>query len=500
MGNRFNVIVCALGISALAGCANFNAVKKDFVLKDGASVSIDAKQRAIYSVRSTDSSDSGNPVTRDVVCAEPSPDALSALAANLGVDLTVAAKSLGLAYGTQEGAASIGLRTQTIQTLRDAMYRLCEGYAGGALDDVGFVRLQRRYQAVMLGLLAIEQLTGATVANQATIGGNGAAKVGNSFGQVSTLITDTRQKQIVAQATATQKADAVAAKKKDVAAAEAALKKATEEAAGQETPALKAAKEAQSARGGELAAAEGELAKAKQDVALATADLDSLEQLRKEMDRASAVTSASAQLSGATHAAQGTTDAEATKRVAQAVENIVTTIVNHDYSKEACMDWLLSRSMRDSYLKGGGGDRRETLAKVQVDMCLQERAMTQELALDKQRLDAEVAIASARIAAAARAPAAPSPTSTAKAADKPVQAFKGGKPTPKGKDSAKPLSPVPNEAQAGGAPAPAPAAPATRLLPPKSAFDPASASERINAIIDKGRSESAKPSGKTPEK
>jgi len=489
MGSRFNVIVCTLGISTLAGCANFNAVKKDFVLKDGASVSIDAKQRAIFSVKLVDPD--GGP-SHDVVCAEPSPDALSALAANLGVDLTVAAKSLGLAYGTQEGAASIGLRTQTIQTLRDAMYRLCEGYAGGALDDVGFVRLQRRYQAVMLGLLAIEQLTGATVANQATIGGNGAAKLGNSFGQVSALITDARQKQIVAQATATQKADAVEAKKKDVAVAEAALKKATDEAAGQDTPALRVAKEAQSARGGELAAAEAELAKAKQDVAGATGDLNSLEQLRKEMDRASAVTSASAQLVGATHAAQSATDAEATKRVAQAVENIVTTIVDHDYSREVCMDWMLSRSMRDSFTTNE--KRSLSQAQLQYEICLQERLLAQDLALNKQRLDAEVAIASARITAVAKATAEPSTTATAEATDKSSQANKGAKAPPQGKGSAKPSFPAPNDAQAGSTPAPVALPP-----PPKSAFDPASAAERINAIIDKAKTEPAK-TRTTPEK
>jgi len=484
MGSRLDRALGALAIAALAGCANLNAVKKDFTLTNGAAVSIDAKQRAIFSVAlpGTDGKgdDKGGGPSRTVVCAEPSPDALSALAATLGVDVAVAAKSLGLAYGSQESAASIGLRTQTIQTLRDAMYRLCEGYAGGALDDVGFLRLQRRYQAVMLGLLAIEQLTGATVASQATMGGNGAAKVGNSFGQVSALVTDLRQKQIVAQATVKQKGDAVEAKKKAVTAAEADLKKATEEAEGEETKELENARAAHTARGGELAAAEGELAKAKQAEAVASADLESLEQLRKEMDRASAVTAASAQLGGVSHAASGAGDGQAAERVAQAVENIVNTIVNHDYSREACMDWMLSRTMRDSYAKNLAD--APSLIQIQVQMCYEERKMAQELALAKLQMDAEVAVASARKAGAERAAPEPAPKAAERGAGKPASTSKAAKPKPPGKEGAAPLRPAADDAQRQPEVPPAPTV--TIQPPPKSAFDPASAAERINKIIN----------------
>ncbi len=507
MRSRFNVIASMLGASALVGCANFNAVKKDFVLTEGASVSIDAKQRAIFSVKQPGGTDGSPP--RNVVCAEPSPDALSALAANLGVDLTVAAKSLGVAYGTQEGAASIGLRTQTIQTLRDAMYRLCEGYAGGALDDVGFVRLQRRYQAVMLGLLAIEQLTGATVANQATIGGNGAARLGNSFGQVSALITDTRQKQIVAQDTAKAKAAAVEATKGEVAKAEDDLKKATTAAAGQETAELKAAKEAHAAKNGELATAEAELTKAKQAAALATGDLESLEQLRKEMDRASAVTSASAQLVGATHAAQGPADGEGHKRVAEAVENIVTTIVSHDYSTEGCMDWMLSKAVRDSIAYG---EKRDLgMLQLQIAFCTQQRQMTQELTLTKlaqtQELelaklkrDVEVAAASARTQAQGAAPQSTAPKHVAapKPAAKPA-AKPDAKPAPAAQP-AKPAQQVAKPAEAASAAA-QPASAVTPPAPPKplSRFNPVDAAASINDIVERASKEPAK-LRKTPEK
>ena len=56
---------------------------------------------------------------------------------------------------------AIGLRTQSIQLLRDAMYRICEAYWNDALDSESLIAMHRRFQNLMTGLLAIEQLTGA---------------------------------------------------------------------------------------------------------------------------------------------------------------------------------------------------------------------------------------------------------------------------------------------------------------------------------------------------
>jgi hypothetical protein len=109
-----------------------------------------------------------------VTCAEPSPDAMSALSTSVGGGLSDPKVAASFAYAQAQSAASIGLRTQSIQLLRDGMYRLCEGYAGGAIDGPEFNRQQRRYQNLMLSLLAIEQLTGAVVARQVGLG-EGAA-------------------------------------------------------------------------------------------------------------------------------------------------------------------------------------------------------------------------------------------------------------------------------------------------------------------------------------
>jgi len=80
-----------------------------------------------------------------VTCAEPSPDALSALSASIGGGISDPKVAANFALAQSESAASIGLRTQSIQLLRDGMYRLCEGYAAGAISADDFNRDQRRY-------------------------------------------------------------------------------------------------------------------------------------------------------------------------------------------------------------------------------------------------------------------------------------------------------------------------------------------------------------------
>lgn len=321
------------------GCANWSSVYRDFKPDEGTSVSIDAKQRVVYSI----TKDYGDGKAWRAVCAEPSPDALSALSATLGLDAGSAAKALGLAFSSQEGAASIGLRTQTIQTLRDAMYRLCEGYASGAIDDTGFTRLQRRYQAVMLGLLAIEQLTGTVVAQQATLGSSGSARLGQSLTAVSALVTEAQTRK------ATTAADLAARKKladEKKTGAEAAKKALDDLPASEQGDKRKALVEGLSKALKEQADADEAQRKAAIAATAAEKDLESLEILRKELDRATALGSVTAALAPAQSASAA--DGATRQSIAQRVENIVRLVVEFDYTRETCLDTITSRSFQSA--------------------------------------------------------------------------------------------------------------------------------------------------------
>nr|VFK53901.1 MAG: hypothetical protein BECKTUN1418F_GA0071002_103123 [Candidatus Kentron sp. TUN]VFK55751.1 MAG: hypothetical protein BECKTUN1418E_GA0071001_103224 [Candidatus Kentron sp. TUN] len=139
----------------LSGCANFNSVHRALNVDDGTGAIIDIKQRAIFSSQRGEGKD-----RQTIICAEPSPDSLSAYAAELAGDAGIGGKKkAGIKSILQEETSFVGLRTQSIQLLRDSLYRLCEGYMSGALEKEQYDILMRRYQRYMVALLAIEQLT-----------------------------------------------------------------------------------------------------------------------------------------------------------------------------------------------------------------------------------------------------------------------------------------------------------------------------------------------------
>lgn len=160
----------------LGGCAvlpaNWKTTAIPFNPTHGKGRLIDAKLRAIISAkRGVIGSDgfpkigrNGRPVTDLAICAEPSPDALQATVSMLGIKVS-GEKALESLFS--EEAASIGLRTQTIQLLRDAYYRLCEAYLNDGIDAIAYDVLQRRFQNQIIALLAVEQLTGAVQPEQA---------------------------------------------------------------------------------------------------------------------------------------------------------------------------------------------------------------------------------------------------------------------------------------------------------------------------------------------
>lgn len=166
--NAKRLMACLAAVATSAGCASMTHFKKEVNFSEGnnsaKTIVMDAKQRVV-----TNAMVDG----KLRVCAEPSPDALSALAASAGLSLS-RAEALDLAGNASlaEGVGSIGLRTQSIQLMRDAMYRLCEGYVSGAIDSVAFETLHRRFQSSMVAILAIEQLTGAVRAPTIILGGS----------------------------------------------------------------------------------------------------------------------------------------------------------------------------------------------------------------------------------------------------------------------------------------------------------------------------------------
>lgn len=162
------IITVVMLMALLPACAWFNTYHKKKEVSSHGYTAVDAKQRfLLYGSRPGEDGEAGS---SPIYCAEPSPDALSAFASAL--DLSAQNKKAVLATvksAMTESAATIGIRTQSIQLLRDAMFRNCEAYMSGAIDSGQFDRLQRSYQKSMVTLVAIEQLARAVAPGQVTI-------------------------------------------------------------------------------------------------------------------------------------------------------------------------------------------------------------------------------------------------------------------------------------------------------------------------------------------
>ena len=180
----------AITVAVLFGftaCADMQTIGRRTTLPgsdktDGVAIHLDAQQRLVL-VKA-----GGH------YCAEPSPDALAAYASSLGLGLS--APSYGaasVANALQSSAGSIGLRTQSITLMRDALYRMCEAYENGALGEVQVSMLLGRSQDLTAVILAIEQLTGSVAGNQVIMTGTAGSGASASLLSDQKLLDEARK-------------------------------------------------------------------------------------------------------------------------------------------------------------------------------------------------------------------------------------------------------------------------------------------------------------------
>jgi hypothetical protein len=146
-----------LGASLLlTGCSSviYKTVSVDTA--PATSLSLDGKQRVILVT------DRGGTLhDKRVVCAEPSPDALVGIAASASGGLSIAGKgSADAAASLAEAVQTVGRRTQTVQLLRDGLYRACEAYLNGAINEEEYKLIISRIDDFAVTLVAIDGLTG----------------------------------------------------------------------------------------------------------------------------------------------------------------------------------------------------------------------------------------------------------------------------------------------------------------------------------------------------
>lgn len=154
-------------------------------------LAVDAKQRFLITTISEIKSDNNGTKKTEKVrrfCAEYSPDVFSVLSqsgsgsGSFGQSVDPKSFNLALqaAFSSSETGASIS-RTQTINMLKEMMYRTCERYLNGQIGDYEYPIIAARDQRIMVSILAIEQLTGTVTPKPIVIASTGTASTGQSI-------------------------------------------------------------------------------------------------------------------------------------------------------------------------------------------------------------------------------------------------------------------------------------------------------------------------------
>ena len=338
------LLIASAGLSA---CANLSTVYRTTLLPSesskatGKAIHLDAQQRLVL-------------VRAKQYCAEPSPDALASYAAALGLGLgQPGAEAAHVAQALQSTAASIGLRTQSITLMRDALYRICEATANGVLGDIGAATALFRSQDLTAVVLATEQLTGTVAAAQVILTSEARAKA-------STALIETQKRLKAAEKEVTQAQEAlskakkaqtkrkatVQQKQKAVEKAQAALDKAE---AGTDNHAKLS--EELTTKQQESAKEQAEFEKAKKEVESleavyqeAVKNRDAIQDGQEET-RIEATTEGAGQFSSIP-IQRNQLDAKATKAIATAVTSMVMQVLKKDYTLESCTTLITNYSAK----------------------------------------------------------------------------------------------------------------------------------------------------------
>jgi len=194
---------------SLSACAIMDSIHWKFPGPNGSDVfTTDAKQRHLILAKD------GPGKIR--VCAEAAPDAFSAfsssLAGSFGRGSAEAKAEAANAFA--ETAATIE-RTQTVNLLRESMYRTCERWLSGAISPEEFLALAARDHRSMVAVLAIEQLTGVVKPPSTVISGPAVNASLRQSAELLKLVDRYGKERATADTAAAATATALAAADKD---------------------------------------------------------------------------------------------------------------------------------------------------------------------------------------------------------------------------------------------------------------------------------------------
>ncbi|MCW9033102.1 MAG: hypothetical protein OQJ97_02700 [Rhodospirillales bacterium] len=342
----FNMIkLCSTGLLfiAFSGCANLNTINRTTNLPsagNGTAIHLDAQQRLVM----------GNAMK---FCAEPSPDALSSYAASLGFGASIPGEgAVSVANALQSNSASIGLRTQSITLMRDALYRMCEAAYANKMGKIQVASFLRRSQDLTVVILAIEQLTGVVKADPVILTSNASANTSASLLSNEKALEEASKLVAKRKTTVTEATKALEGAEKELVTAQAnitTIKTDISILEGQTPPGDTTAKKAELKKANEVQAdkqtavdqAENNLKTARASLKTAEETLDAISKYR-DVDLTNSYATATGQGKFIINTPKQDLDAAQTKDIAAAVTKIVTTALKKDDSLSVCLIYLTS--------------------------------------------------------------------------------------------------------------------------------------------------------------
>ena len=343
-------LLLSIFLISFVGCANLQSLSRHTEIPKydangtGKAIHLDTQQRLVLINRFQQ------------FCAEPSPDALSAYTSSLGIGVSDPSQlAASVAQGLQSSAGSIGLRTQSITLMRDALYRMCEAYSNGALGPVQVATLLGRSQDLTAVILAVEQLTGVVAANQVILTGTAGAGASASLLSNQQLLDAARKDEetkITNLEEAKQKRDAakkaVDDKRVEVTIAENSHNQAiatgstvSEEKRNKLKADRDRTKNDLGQLEGDLAAAESQVETKAQILAESRKNRETIENLKDSaLSNAVANTTTAGQFSIPVQRKE--LSKEATESIAIAVQGMVGQVLAKEYTQDSCMALLTS--------------------------------------------------------------------------------------------------------------------------------------------------------------
>lgn len=331
----------------LSGCANLSTISRTTPLSDGAiAVHLDSPQRLVYQSKI------------GLLCAEPTPDALQSYANATGGSVGTRSEAASVSNAFTANALGVGLHTQSITLMRDILYRICEQSYNNRLSNMDVTQLLQRAQDLTLGVLAIEQLTGAVTARQPLMINTASAGAASAINdtQAALAIAKKREDANLAALDAAKSEEAVAKAALDTANAALAAEQA-KPAGEQDAAALKVLGEKASALQADFVAKQSARQSAESSYKSAVAATKAIEAMADSRIASSSASSGGSGIFGDPSVRAGLDKASA-EAIANATVSIVKAVAYKGHLTDSCMNFFTHQV--------GGGARTNSMTGDQI--------------------------------------------------------------------------------------------------------------------------------------